>query len=332
MSECEKKILLIAPSFFGYAQEIRINLEKRGYKVWQYEDRPLNDNFSKAVFRLAPWLLRRKADDYFTHIASHLSSQKISHVLVIKGEALSIKAIELLRNTFMEAHFTLYFWDSYRNMPKNSFNKVSLFDNAFTFDQEDADLDNRLTYRPLFYLAEYLKLAEVPVDIDLLFVGTAHTDRYSIITKLSKVIHTQLTFKKVLYLPSIWIFRFRKIFSPSFWKSHSTEFVYNPLSKIDMLRLIARSRIVIDIERSVQTGLTMRTIEMLGANKKLITTNPKVRFCDFYSPSNIAIIDRNNPVLSTVFLSTPYAPQSPKITERYSIDSWINEVLFDKQT
>jgi hypothetical protein len=328
MTQSEKKILLIAPSFFGYAKEIRISLEKRGYQVWQYEDRPFSDNLSKAILRLAPWLLKKRADAYFTKIASDLSSQNISQVLVIKGEALSITAIRLMRQTFKEASFTLYFWDSYRNMPHNSTAKVTEFDKAFTFDQEDANSDPRLAYRPLFYLNEYLTLPDVVTDIDLLFVGTAHTDRYAVTKRLSKIIPVQFSFKKLLYLPSIWIFRFRRVASPSFWQSQSSEFVYKPLSKTTMLDLIARARIIIDIERSVQTGLTMRSIEMLGAGKKMITTNPSIASCDFYSPSNIAIIDRNTPVISEEFLSTPYTPPSSSIIEKYSIDSWVNEVLF----
>jgi hypothetical protein len=38
----------------------------------------------------------------------------------------------------------------------------------------------------------------------------------------------------------------------------------------------------------------MRTIEMLGTNKKIITTN------------NIFIIDRNNPIIDEIFLNKEY--------------------------
>lgn len=325
----QKKLLLIAPGFFGYANEIRKHLEKKGFEVWQYDQLPAVDNLTKALFRLTPWLLRSRADDYYDRIASELSGHAISHVLVIKGEALSVRSIRKLRSVFKEAKFVLYFWDSYLNMPKDSSGKVSLFDRSFTFDPDDARLDSRLAYRPLFYLDEYLDLPPEPLTTDVLFAGTAHTDRYAIISKLSKSIPPGLNFEKVMYLPSRWIFRLRKVFDPSFWKSKSAEFVYAPVAKSEMVKLIARSRIIVDIERSVQRGLTMRTIEMLGAGKKMISTNASVTSCDFYHPSNIAVIDRNDPVLDERFLSAEYVKPAPSVLERYSLSAWVNEVVIE---
>lgn len=329
MAQHNRRLLLIAPSFFGYANEIRKKLEQNGFAVWQYDQLPAVDNTTKAIFRLAPWLGRARADKYYDRIAAELAGQAISHVLVIKGEALSVRSIRKLRAVFNEAKFVLYFWDSYLNMPRDSFSKVSLFDRAFTFDPDDAKLDPRLAYRPLFYLDEYLDLPGEPHTIDVLFVGTAHTDRYAVVSKLSKSIPPELNFKKVLYLPSRWIFRIRKIFDPSFWRSRSAEFVFASVTKSEMLGLIAQSRIIVDIERSVQHGLTMRTIEMLGAGKKMISTNANVTACDFYNPANIAVIDRRNPVLSEQFLSAEYVEPAPAMLERYSLSAWVKEVVIE---
>ena len=61
-----------------------------------------------------------------------------------------------------------------------------------------------------------------------------------------------------------------------------------------MMDIIKNFKTIIDIERPLQKGLTMRTIEMLGKNKKIITTN------------NIFIIDRNNPIIDEIFLNKEY--------------------------
>jgi len=61
-----------------------------------------------------------------------------------------------------------------------------------------------------------------------------------------------------------------------------------------MMDIIKNFKTIIDIERPLQKGLTMRTIEMLGTNKKIITTN------------NIFIIDRNNPIIDEIFLKKEY--------------------------
>ncbi len=71
----------------------------------------------------------------------------------------------------------------------------------------------------------------------------------------------------------------------------------------------------------------MRTLETLGARKKLVTTNSSVKFYDFYSEDNISIIDRNNPVISERFLNTPYKNVEPHVYRRYSLSGWLEEII-----
>jgi hypothetical protein len=248
-------------------------------------------------------------------------------VLVIKGEALSCSAIRGLRAALPGARFILYFWDGYGNMPKDSAAKVSLFDRPFTFDPADAATDHRLRYRPLFFLDAYANLPPAQPDIDLLFFGTAHGDRYAVLRKLSRVLPPGVRFEKVLYFPSQLIYAARRVLDPRMRGARRREFIFRPLGKQDVLRLISRARAVVDIERTVQTGLTMRTMEALGAGKKLVTTNSKVVEAEFYDPDNIAVIDRKSPTLPATFFDRPYSPPPPPLLRRYSLSGWIEEVL-----
>ena len=106
-----------------------------------------------------------------------------------------------------------------------------------------------------------------------------------------------------------------------------SEFHYEPLSNKDILHIIEQSRIVIDIQHPKQTGLTMRTIEMLGAKRKLITTNADVKLYDFYRPENISVIDRKSPKLDEVFLKSNYVSIDEGIYRKYSIDNWLDNVF-----
>jgi hypothetical protein len=321
--------LLIGGGFFGYANEIVATLERRGRRVRWFEDRPAVDNLTKALVRLAPALMAAKAEAYFDAIIEEVRASPIRDVLVIKGESLSPAAIRRLRQALPMARFTLYFWDSYRNMPTNSPDKVPLFDRSFSFDPLDVAADSRLSYRPLFFLDEYACLPNVSQDIDVLFFGTVHTDRYQVLKRLERVLPADLRFDKVLYFPSTAVYRARRVLAPAFWHAQRDEFIFEPLGKGDIQALIARARIVVDVERSVQAGLTMRTMEMLGARKKLITTNSQIRNADFFDPNNIAVIDRLRPVMPSGFLSAPYAAQSAQRLQRYSLSGWLDEVLAD---
>jgi hypothetical protein len=322
--------LFISASFFGYAHEIGSVLKKRGRNIMWFEDRPRIDNLTKAQIRLAPRLMERRADSYFSNIAEQASKHPIRDVLVIKAEAMSIKALSLMRRSFPKARFTLYFWDSFRNMPSNSSAKVDLFDQAFSFDPIDASNDKRLAYRPLFFLDEYSNLSGLEQDTDVLFVGTLHTDRYKVLRNIERCLPKHLSFRKILYVRSRALFGLQGLANPVMWinPSKADEFVYKPLGKDEMLKLVARSRTVIDIERDVQAGYTMRTLEMLGAGKKLITTNPQVSQADFYDGQNTVVIDRKNPKINPEFFECPYRAPPAEIVRRYNIESWLDEMGF----
>jgi predicted nucleotidyltransferase len=319
--------LFIAAGFFGYSKEIKAGLEQRGRSVLWFEDRPDTDALTKGMLRIAPSLMKGRVNSYVDEIIAQARQHDIRDVLVIKGEALSPAALGKLRKALPRARFVLYYWDSFLNMPADSPQKVDFFDRAFTFDPVNAAADSRLTHRPLFYLNEYAQLPASGSDIDVLFLGTAHSDRYAVLKRLKRALPPELRFEKVLYLPSRWVWRTRRVFDPSLWRASRDEFTFTPLSKSQVMATIQRARIVVDIERPIQSGLTIRTIEMLGASRKLITTNPRIAEADFYHPDNQVGVDRYKPRLNDRFLESPWRPVARDLMQRYSLNGWLDEVF-----
>ena len=89
------------------------------------------------------------------------------------------------------------------------------------------------------------------------------------------------------------------------------------------------SEIIIDIEHPDQSGLTIRTLEVLAAGKKLVTTNRDVINYDFYQYGNVYVIDRLNPKVPQDFIKKPFNPYPSSILNSYSIDNWLVDVLED---
>ena len=89
------------------------------------------------------------------------------------------------------------------------------------------------------------------------------------------------------------------------------------------------SKVILDIQHPAQTGLTMRTIEMIGLKKKIITTNQDIVHYDFYRPENIQVIDRKNAIIDKTFFDKEYVEISRSIYEKYSIRNWVLEILGD---
>ncbi|MDR6428131.1 MULTISPECIES: hypothetical protein [Variovorax] len=321
-------VLFISSSFFGYATHIKKELEKRFENVLWYEDRPSTSFLGKVKTRLLPSIAEKMAFRYFKRIADENRDKKVREVFVIKGESLSVESIKYLRKVFPDAIFRLYFWDGYKNMPSSSFAKVDYFDVALSFDPVDVKNDSRLKYRPLFFIRDYQNDRPVTPDIDLLFVGTAHTDRYKIVKKIDESLAgSGVNFHKVLYCPSRIIYWARRVFDPSFWSVKKDDFIFKPISHKELSGLMSRAGAILDIERTAQTGFTMRTLEILGSARKLITTNPSVLGASFYDPKNVLAIDRKNPAIPKDFLRSPRIDVDKAIIAYYSIAAWADEIF-----
>ena len=84
---------------------------------------------------------------------------------------------------------------------------------------------------------------------------------------------------------------------------------------------------MIDINRPNQLGLTMRTVEAVGAQRKLITTNRDIVNYDLYSTRGVLVVDRDDPVIDEEFLDSEAVPFDEQVRQRYSIGSWIEAIL-----
>ncbi len=94
-----------------------------------------------------------------------------------------------------------------------------------------------------------------------------------------------------------------------------------------MLDLYRKSRIVLDVQKPMQIGQTMRSFEALGSKRKLITTNSDIANYDFYHPDNILIIDRHHPIVPPSFLHSNYTPLPQEIYTSYSLSNWLGSLL-----
>jgi spore maturation protein CgeB len=84
---------------------------------------------------------------------------------------------------------------------------------------------------------------------------------------------------------------------------------------------------VLDIEHPNQSGLTMRTFEVIASGKKLITTNKKIVEHDFFDPARICVIDRNNPDVPDIFLKESIPVLSEEFIAHYSLRGWILDIM-----
>ena len=319
-------ILFFCPKYFGYELEIKRGLENMGAAVTSFDERPSNSFLSKVIIRTDRRFLTFKIKDYYQSILNRLikSKKHFDYVLFVNPESVTREILLVYRKQFASARFIMYMWDSFNNK-KNHIDLLPLFDAKFTFDSNDAKKYD-LTLRPLFYINLYN--AQKRKDIfDLLFVGTAHSDRYIFVQKIKSLLPNNLKFKTFFYLDGKLLYFGKRMAEKSFRLVPYYEITFKSLSHKENAALVHQSKAILDINHPRQTGLTMRTFETLGAQKKLITTNASILNYDFYDKNNVLIIDRENPIIENSFLEGNITPTSKEILFKYSIEGWIHTLF-----
>jgi hypothetical protein len=323
-----KKILFLCPLFFNYHKKLIRAMESLGAEVDYFDERPSNTVISKALLRINRNIVTLQIKKYYSEITDRIKDQTYDFIFICQAEATPVSFLKDVRRMNPNARMTLMLWDSVANKI-NTLEKLDLFDEVFSFDRKDCN-QFKLTFRPLFFDEEYEEIAKEDPELvyDLFFVGTVHSDRYGILKKVRELFEkNNLKVFYFLFLPSKLMYYQKKFFTDEINNSQISDFSFESMASDQLTTKLKQSKAVVDIQHPKQTGLTMRTIEMLGADKKLITTNPDIEYYDFYHPSNICIVNRDSVKVPTEFMLAPYVPVDHQIKERYSVKYFILDIL-----
>ncbi len=323
----DKKILFFAPKFFGYEKDVYEELLAQGAEVSFLPDRPSSNTFLKIIYRFLPSTLNWHSNYYYKKSINKFALKKYTHVFIQSGEAVTIALLDWIKNRNVDAKFIFYTYDSIKNK-KGQIDKIKFCDASFSFDLDDCK-KYTMKFRPLFFSEGFdlePKALRKPI-YDLSFVGTAHSDRFAIISKINSQLKSDFNLYLYLYIQSKWLYHLKKMLLPNFKESNITDFRFDALSKKEVQNIFFSSNVILDIEHPNQTGLTMRTFEALGSRKKMVTTNSEIRNYDFYTPLNIHIIERSNPLIPINFFKSDYVVVNNNIRDKYKLSSWVKDIF-----
>lgn len=323
------KILFFAPAFFGYEYKIAEKMRELGAEVDLYDERSVSSSIDRALLKVSPKIFSRKSKKYYNEIIQNNKGKNYDVILIIKGEMIPIETLIDFRKNYPKARVNLYLYDSVANVPGIT-KKFKYFDNCHSFDPEDCKRYEELKFEPLFFLDEFCKnrVDSDSYKYDLCFLGTIHSDRYKIIKQIQEFSEkNNLKTSWFLYLQSKFIYFFYKFTRREFFNTKINWFDFEKKASEEIAEIVDDSNVVIDIQHPRQKGLTMRTIEMVGMNKKIITTNESIKKYDFYNSANILVIDRKNVKIDKEFFSTKYKAVDKEIYLNYCLEAWIKTVL-----
>lgn len=324
----DKRVLLIVPKYYGYELEIKKVLINKGAKVTLIYENIVGYNlYYRMLYIYFKEKYKTVIYDYYKRGLKQLHGEKIDIVFAIRASSVNCDIISLIKDYCnSDCKFIMYQWDSVANNPEalevaNEFDKVSTFD---AFDSEKLNWQ----YRPLFYINDYVKNVEKKT-VDICYLCSWHSKRAQVLRRLKKITSEKnLNFFYNMRAPLILFIKHKYINkNPEYELVNFDEVSFKSISLKESYKWYQRSSIVVDYTHPGQTGLTMRTIECLGNQCKLITNNKLIKDADFYNSHNIYVYDDENITIPEGFINTPYEPIDDSKYYYYSIEGWIESIL-----
>lgn len=328
-----KRVLYIGTPIFNYYKKISTEFEKQGFIVDYYNDRPNENAFTKGIIKINRNIIGTLIQKYFDKIIIDTNDKKYDLVFFVNCKSFNAEMVAKLKNRQKDAKFVLYMWDSLALYPDCK-EVIPIFDKAYSFDLDDCIQNSQLTFMPLFYCKEFEEIGKNYMnskhEYDIISVCTAHPNRYKIIKKLFPELESKgIRVYSYMFINKLQYW-YNKIFIEEFKKAKSKEFKFQPLSEEENFKKLNISNSVFDIRHNKQSGLTLRTIETLGANKKLITNNSDIVKYDFYNKNNILIVDHDNWHEIEMFLKNEYIPITGEIYNKYSLHNWVASIILQE--
>ncbi len=321
-------VLLVSPAFFGYERSIEEEFRAAGAEVTYVDERFSNHWTARALVRLAPAVARPLTHRHFRRALARLGDRRVDLVLIIKGETVPEWFLrEVIRRN--PAVRTAYYSFDAKPAKDNADRLIPLCDAAFSFDRADVAADRRLQYKPLFVSRAYTPGAHHrDRGVAMAHVGTVNPERYALVTAVAAAVGPATVH---LYAPARTYVTLRRVVDPRFRRIDPRGVSTRKLAPEEVAARFREARVVVDVQQSGQSGLTMRTFEALASGAALLTTNPSVAEEEFFDPSRIAIVrpdDRRAAVEAVARLAAGHLDGSPPPGfEAYSLSRWVADFL-----
>lgn len=314
------KITILSLDKWGYNKYIADALEEKGHEVTNIDFYKFKYTYPSKLHKIANFFTKSLFNYNFkrahlnTAISKLIANQpKQDYTLIIKSDNLSISTIKKIKKNTLQ--LVTFLNDSTSRYPRMK--KVfPYFDTVYAFDPDDVKkYDFNLITNYIYFDYKNLRLPEPEFNVFN-------------ISSLDKRKQTMPNFANYFNLHNI---DFKLIAFSSDYDTNlddtNIEHTTKMYSLNEVFEIVKKSRILLDLQRPKQKGLSFRVFEAIALQKKLITTNTDIVNYDFYDANNIFIVDPENIEIPSNFFSTSYKPLPPKIVKHYHISSWVKHVF-----
>ncbi|WP_066220656.1 hypothetical protein [Formosa haliotis] len=315
------KVTIISLDNWGFNSFIAKALEQQGVEVYHMNFDAFKYKYPSNFHKSLNFVMKTFFNYNFKrqHLNNHILKRfeflgKQDQILVIKGDNLSIDTLGIIREQYCDK-LIAFFNDSFSRYPRME--KVQdAFDEVYSFEPVDVQRFGFNFISNYIYFPLESQKDHKPYLYDVFNISSLGK-RSSTLPKLQHYFSThQLKAKLIAFSEK-----------PLKKRIKGVDYIKEKISIEDMLKIADDSKMILDLQRPKQEGLSFRVFEALGKQKKLITTNKSVVNYDFYHPNNILVIDMKMIEIPQEFLNSPYHELEESVLMKYHISNWVKTVF-----
>lgn len=294
-----------------------INEKKINSKPWTFK---LKLFFKLHIEKNKNYIKKYDVNNYEKNIIKKIQNEGSSFesCLMIRPDLYSEEIIDTLVSSIKKTY--AYQWDGLDRFPE-VLKMIPKFKHFYIYDKKDINRFPNTSLTNNFYFDCYKHKNKKNPAYDVYYVGSYDNrinDIIDICTKLDK-----LGLKmKILILCS----------KENRGKLNEYPFITEikkVISYYENLENVFDCKILLDFgHKNTHTGLSLRPLEALGYNKKLITNNEIIKDYDFYNEENSLVIDENITTKKLQdFIGVNYKTIEQEIYNKYSFSNWFNKIM-----
>lgn len=320
------KICLISFDFWHYDEYIVGKLKEKGIEATHinigafthknHQER-LKNTFSKVF--LGKNLKHEKRQNFIIESLKKIGKQ--DQILVINPESIEERVhVEIRKHT--ERNMA-YLYDSMSRNPAEHI--LHFFDTVFSFEDEDV---KKFGFEKI---TNYNYLPHCPAEIqhpklDLFYITSHDKNRINRLNLLiSQLADLKIKFEVIIAGKKGWKNKLSQLIDPK--NAAILKFIRKNICHTQLPKYYKNSKVILDLMRENQTGLSFRIFEAMALEKKIITDNEEIKKKDFYNPNNILVLNSDFSNIEPSFFDTPYQKLSEEIYQKYTLDNWVNTVF-----
>lgn len=320
------KICLISFDFWHYDEHIVNKLKEKGVEAYHINIGAFtHKNFGARVTNamskvfIGKNLKHEKRQNFIIESLEKIGKQ--DQILVINPENIEERVHQVIRK-YTDRNIA-YLYDSMSRNPAQHI--LHFFDTVFSFDDEDVKEHGFKKITNYNYL-EYCPAEKQNPKLDLFYITSYDTQRLLRLNLLiNQISDLNLKFKTIVAGKKSWKNKIVQIIDSK--NINIINFRTKNIPQQSLPKLYKNTRVILDLQRDNQMGLSFRIFEAMALEKKFITDNQNIKNYDFYNLNNILVLNEDFSNIEKSFFENKYEKLPDEIYYKYTLDNWVNTVF-----